>query len=137
MRISAWIECIPKGKGRPRMGKGGHVFTPKETVEAEQDQARLLRPYTPRVPLAGAVTCRLIYALPIPESWSAKRRAAAVLGDELPTTKGDVDNFAKLSMDVLTELGWWKDDAQVVSLVTEKVYAEVPGLRVIVEEVRP
>lgn len=136
-KISAWVECVPKGKGRPRMDTvRGRTYTPKATEQAEAEQAELLRPYTPSAPLEGALACRLIYALPIPASWPKKERARARLGEVMPTGKPDVDNAGKLTLDVLTGLGWWKDDAQVVSLVVEKVYAERPGVRVEVWEVR-
>ena len=34
--IKFTIEGEPKGKGRPRFTRGGHAYTPKETVEYEE-----------------------------------------------------------------------------------------------------
>ena len=39
----------------------------------------------------------------------------------------------KLLKDIMTELHFWKDDAQVASEVTEKYWADIPGIYVKVE----
>lgn len=49
-------------------------------------------------------------------------------------TKPDTDNMVKLFKDVMTYLGFWKDDAQVASELTEKFYAQMPGIYVYIEE---
>lgn len=40
------------------------------------------------------------------------------------TTKPDAENFCKELLDVMTVLGWWKDDAQVVDLHIVKYFSE-------------
>ena len=37
---------------------------------------------------------------------------------------GDVDNYAKGVLDVLTKKGYWEDDMQIVELHVEKVWPE-------------
>ena len=49
------------------------------------------------------------------------------------TSKPDTDNLIKLFKDCLTAVGWWEDDAQVCSEITEKFYGEHPGIYVQVE----
>ena len=49
------------------------------------------------------------------------------------TSKPDTDNLIKLFKDCMTRTGWWNDDAQVCSEVTEKFYGEKPGIFVRVE----
>ena len=50
------------------------------------------------------------------------------------TTRPDTDNLIKLLKDCMTKLGYWEDDAQVASEVTEKYWAaEVPGIYVKIE----
>ena len=39
----------------------------------------------------------------------------------------------KLLKDVMTDLGFWKDDAQVASEITEKFWSDVPGIFIKVE----
>ncbi|MCP1103731.1 Holliday junction resolvase RusA-like endonuclease [Aequitasia blattaphilus] len=43
-------------------------------------------------------------------------------------TKPDTDNLQKLLKDCMTEVGFWKDDALVAREITEKFWAEVPGI---------
>ena len=40
----------------------------------------------------------------------------------------------KLFEDCMTDCGYWQDDAQVVSILTEKFWADVPGIYVVVME---
>ncbi len=49
-------------------------------------------------------------------------------------TKPDTDNLVKLFKDVMTDLGYWKDDALVASETTEKFWAALPGIFVSIEE---
>lgn len=50
-------------------------------------------------------------------------------------TRPDIDNSQKLLFDCMTDLGFWKDDSQVVSLIAEKFWAELPGIYIKLEEV--
>jgi Holliday junction resolvase RusA-like endonuclease len=52
---------------------------------------------------------------------------------EYKTSKPDTDNLVKLLKDVMTDLHFWKDDAQVASEVIEKYWADLPGIYVKVE----
>jgi len=52
---------------------------------------------------------------------------------EYKISKPDTDNLVKLLKDVMTELHFWKDDAQVASEITEKFWSDLPGIYVKVE----
>lgn len=47
---------------------------------------------------------------------------------EYRITRPDTDNLQKLLKDCMTDVGFWKDDALVASEITEKFWAEVPGI---------
>lgn len=47
---------------------------------------------------------------------------------EWKTSKPDCDNAVKLLQDVLTSLGFWKDDSQISDLRVKKYLSEKPGL---------
>lgn len=47
---------------------------------------------------------------------------------EWKTSKPDTDNLLKLFKDCMTQAGFFKDDAQVVSEISEKFYNDVPGV---------
>ena len=49
-------------------------------------------------------------------------------------TRPDTDKLNKLLQDVMTDLHFWKDDAQVASEIIEKFWAEVPGIWIRVEQ---
>lgn len=54
---------------------------------------------------------------------------------EYKTTKPDTDNLQKLLKDCMTDVGFWKDDALVVSEIAEKFWSEIPGIFIRIEEV--
>jgi len=66
--------------------------------------------------------------MPIPESWSIKKRLAAQSGQIMPTTKPDADNIIKM-LDAFNKVVW-KDDSAIVSLVVIKRYSLTPMLRI-------
>ena len=49
-------------------------------------------------------------------------------------TKPDTDNLVKLLKDVMTDLGFWTDDALVACEEIQKFYLDKPGLYVEIEE---
>lgn len=50
-------------------------------------------------------------------------------------TRPDTDNLQKLLKDCMSDVGFWEDDALVVSEIVEKFWAEVPGIYIKIEEV--
>ena len=53
---------------------------------------------------------------------------------EYRITKPDTDNLQKLLKDCMTDVNFWKDDAQVAREITEKFWAEIPGIYIRIEE---
>ena len=53
---------------------------------------------------------------------------------EYRITKPDTDNLQKLLKDIMTELGFWKDDALVAVELCRKFWAELPGIYVGIEQ---
>jgi Holliday junction resolvase RusA-like endonuclease len=77
--------------------------------------------------------------MPIPQSFSRKKREAAIAGDMMPTSGIDLDNIVKM----IDGLNYhpprfkgdrekrpiiWKNDAQIVSLQASKIYSDHPRL---------
>lgn len=79
--------------------------------------------------ITGPVALTLMFGLPKPAS-TPKRRRAWPIG----ARSGDVDKLARAVMDALTGTVL-RDDAQVVSLVVEKDYADPPGVHVGIREI--
>jgi len=122
--ISFVISGEVKGKQRPRMTRGGHVYTPTQTREAEAMIAKLGREAMGDRPLlTGPVTLGVIVYTAPPKSASKAVRAAMLAGEMLPTKKPDLDNVLKLIADALNGIVY-VDDSQIVQLWILKEYAE-------------
>lgn len=106
------------------------VYTPPGTVTEETNIRWFAKmAMAGREPFAGvALELRMTAYLPIPESWSAKRRAMAARGETLPIVRPDFDNIAKL-VDALAHIVW-RDDAQVTDAHILKRYAAEPRLEI-------
>lgn len=48
---------------------------------------------------------------------------------------GDIDNYLKAILDVLTHAGYWEDDRQVVAIHSEKFFGNEPRTAVTVREI--
>jgi len=123
----------PRGKGRPRFGRRGSfvaVWTDKKTLSYEealsQAGVEAMKGTPPRL---TALSVSIEAAMPIPASWSQKKRQAALAGDIHHTGKPDFDNIAKIAGDALNKIVW-RDDSQIIVCVFRKFYSAEPGLTV-------
>src|SRR5262245_21972481 len=110
------IDGPAVAKGRPRMTRQGIAYTPAATrkYEAYSRLAAMLA-MDGRSPISVPVMLTTVVELPIPISWSAKRRAAAITGDIRPAGRPDLDNFLKAALDAITGIVV-ADDSLVVEL---------------------
>lgn len=79
----------------------------------------------PKRKLTGAIALDLIFYFPANKPH--KHGQAKV-------TRSDVDNLAKLPIDIMTRLGYWNDDSQIFDLRIAKFYADQAGLKVGISE---
>lgn len=106
-------------KGRPV------TFDSAELKAIKEKLMGALASYVPRERLAGPIRLMVKWCFPAGDKHS---------DGEWKITKPDVDNLQKALMDCMTKLRFWKDDAQVCSLVVEKFWSEVPGIFVCIEQ---
>ena len=116
-------------KQRPRMG-GRRAYTPKKTKDYEcKVRAAFSDAYKGDIPVykEGVPVMASIQVIQgIPQSWSKKKREAALAGKLAPTSRnGDLDNIAKSILDALNECVY-HDDAQVTLLTIWKQYGAEP-----------
>lgn len=79
--------------------------------------------------LDGVVEMRLVAYMPIPQSWSNKKRVAAI-GDQIrPTSKPDLSNMWRLAEDAFKHI-IWRDDAQITDGGLWKRYSDRPRLAI-------
>ena len=106
MRISEPVTVViagePVAKARPRATRRGFVYTPAH-VRKYEAHGRLAAQLAmgDRPPIEVPVRLELVAELPIPASWSARKRSLAVAGDLFPTSRPDVDNYIKAGLDSL------------------------------------
>src|SRR5215831_3389198 len=126
--ITIVIGGPPTAKGRPRMTRRGFAYTPAH-VRKYEAHGRLAAQLAMdgRPPIEVPVRLELVAELPIPVSWSGRRRALAVTGDLLPTSRPDVDNYIKAGLDSLNEIVL-RDDSQVVEITARKRFSVAPKL---------
>lgn len=97
-----------------------------DSAEVKETRAKLhayLAPYRPEIRFDGPVRLLVKWCFPRGEHRDG----------EYKTTKPDTDNLEKMLKDVMTDLHFWRDDAQVASEIIEKFWAEQPGIYISVE----
>ena len=100
-----------------------------EPPEVAQARAKLLAHFAqhaPAKPFNGAVRLTTKWCFPL----VAKHK-----NGEYRITKPDVTNLQKMLEDCMTALGYWHDDAQIASAITEKFWADVPGIYIQIEQI--
>jgi Holliday junction resolvase RusA-like endonuclease len=119
----------PIAKGRPRFVRAtGRTFTPPKTAIYECAVADYAASaMNGREPFEGPLRVTIRATFLVPQSWSQKRKNAAVW----KTSKPDADNLAKI-VDAMNAIVW-RDDAQVCELTVQKRYGVIAGLTVSVE----
>ena len=113
------IPLTPLPAPRPRFSKFG-TYNPKRYTDYKKAVALLAK----RVfkPTLKPVKLVVYFYMPIPKSWSKKKRLEAV--GQYHIKKPDSDNLLKTVKDALNGIAY-KDDSQVAVTVTYKIYAEV------------
>ena len=99
-----------------------------DSPELKDARAKLragLAPHAPAIPLGGPV--RLVVKWLFPAQGRHPDGA-------WKTSKPDTDNLDKALKDEMTRLHFWQDDAQVASEISEKFWANTPGIFIRVEE---
>src|SRR5262245_44316004 len=69
-----------------------------------------------RPPITVPARAKITVDLPVPASWSGKRRDAALRGEVRPTSRPDTDNYIKAALDQINAIVV-TDDSLVVHLV--------------------
>lgn len=134
------IPVPPVGQMRARHSvRNGFSVTHKAKEQASREmtlKAFLIRE-RPEKPLEGPLRLGVCAYMPIPASKPKKWREQARAHVIRPTTKPDLDNMLKHLKDCLTQMGFWKDDKQVVEYAagTGKYYSESPRWHVWIEEI--
>lgn len=121
------VNVNPVPGSRPRVSRWGTYYPKrhKNYVKASSDQipayAEGAEPFPPGMPLSVDLT----FVIEKPRT------------SKLTIPVGDLDNYAKIILDVITAQGYWGDDKQIVELHTYKRFAskgEQPHTRIDIKE---
>lgn len=99
------IPVEPTAKGRPRVTKKGHTYTPDKTVDAEERIKWHLRQQGAQVS-AAPLSVVMVFTVARPKKPKHKEHVI---------TRPDLDQYIKLLLDAGNGL-LWADDSQVVAL---------------------
>lgn len=92
-------------------------YKPEKVKQARDTLIYYLLPFKPKEPMQGPI--RLMVSWRFPKGKSHKH-------NEWRVTKPDTDNLDKMLKDCMTQVGFWKDDAQVVVEHIEKLWSDEP-----------
>lgn len=134
------ISGTPVAKGRPRAtarGAFATVYTDGKTRAYEKAVAAVGRAVMgTKAPYEGPLTAQIRFRFEPPKSMSKRARAALLNGEAAYTGTKDVDNLTKAILDGLNKVVF-RDDVQIVRLLTTKVAAEKAGVDVRIEPWTP
>ncbi|MBR2132024.1 MAG: RusA family crossover junction endodeoxyribonuclease [Oscillospiraceae bacterium] len=130
------IPGKPKGKSRPRFGKGS-VYTDEKTKDYERLSKALYKKASKGItfPQGTPVRVDITACFPVPSKANKKLRQEMESGARLPMLRPDTDNIAKIILDSLNKTAYL-DDAQVVETHVQKKYSKEPCVTVTVEEIK-
>ena len=112
--------------------KDGRMFIGKtdKAKSVKQELMALLMPYVPEKPFEKPLKVTVEWGYPYLKT--VRKRD---IGKLIPCiSRPDVDNLEKGLNDILTRLGFWKDDSIVWDLRFRKFYTDQPGIGIKIEE---
>lgn len=114
-------------KGERVVGGRIHHYKKKNILRAEGILRDALLPYIPPEPITDKpIQLWVIWQFPYPKS--ANKHLPGM--GRWKITRPDADNLNKMLKDVMTDMGFWKDDALISSEIVEKMYADEPGIMI-------
>ena len=108
-----------------------HHYKKKNVAAAEAILRDALLPYVPAEPITET-PIRLVTRWLFPYPKSARKHQIG--HKRWKITRPDTDNLNKLLKDVMTDMGFWKDDALISEECISKAYDDEPGIEIIIRE---
>lgn len=129
--IRVVVPGQPVAKGRPRVTRKGHAYTPKRT----RDYEKLVKECWISAGSASVGRSQVIMIInlymKIPKSESKKKKQQMLAGEIPHVKKPDVDNIAKCIIDSLNSLAY-DDDSQITQLRVSKTYSDNPRAEILI-----
>lgn len=129
------VQGEPMPAPRPRFTSFGHTYMPSNYTERKETIAELAKKSMQGYePMQGELEMVLIFAMKPPKSLKKTDVYLCMCGEKRPVKRGDIDNLSKTIMDSLNGIAY-KDDSQVVTLKSTKIYANgEPYTKIVVKK---
>ncbi len=119
--IELKFEQRPVPWSRPARGKSGKMYTVPEQRKYIADLALMLKQAAGGEQFSGAVYANLLFDYQEENPCTIIQLKDFSFRPDLKTTRGDVDNLAKMVLEAVQLSGIVEDDAQIAMLKAEKV----------------
>lgn len=93
------------------------IYKPEKIKQAKKELIKHLMPFKPKELMECPIELKVVWLFP-----RGKRHKHF----EWRVTRPDTDNLEKMLKDCMTEVGFWKDDALVVSETVYKIWSDEP-----------
>jgi Holliday junction resolvase RusA-like endonuclease len=128
------LKMIPPTATAQQKGeciRGGYIhhYKKHKIAAAEAVLRDALLPYVPEEPITDK-PIRLVTRWLFPYPKSAKKHQPG--RKRWKITRPDTDNLNKLLKDVMTDMGFWKDDALISEECIAKAYDDEPGIEIMI-----
>lgn len=133
MEIQIIVPGDPKPQGRPKFTTKPFIraYDPPESAAYKRLVAHYAVQQKPTHLLEGQLSVHIDIYKQTLKSFSKKKADLAEAKILRPTTKPDVDNYAKGPLDACKGI-IWKDDGQIVDLIARKYYSSDPRIEITV-----
>lgn len=137
MRCQAMTEFFmdmipPKTTAQMKGISNGRIHVKPEVMEAKRVLLAGLVKFRPESPTESILSVYVEYVFP----WFKKDAKTALKRSAIfHSGKPDVDNMVKLLFDCMTQLGFWKDDSQIVMMTAAKYRGERTGIGIIIKDI--
>ena len=120
MRVEFTVPGPAKAKARPRVGKGGRIYTPSDSHKYEK---KVRECYEGLYYFDDEyISIKIIFWFSIPKSYSKQKRQDCAEGFIRPS-RADIDNYIKSVLDGLNKVAY-VDDRYIYKIEAEKRYTE-------------
>lgn len=123
------IDELPIAMARPRFGFG-KVFYPQKKEKLAY--SLLIKKQHNGTPFECPIALSIIFHMPIPKSYSKKKRSLILDNELLFVKKPDIDNLIAFVLNCMTGIVY-KDDAQVYSIAAIKKFSDNPKIEIFVQ----
>ena len=112
-------------KGERVVGGYIHHYKKKNVAAAEAILRDALLSYVPAEPITDQpIELNVIWMFPYPKSSKKHKQGMS----RRKITRPDTDNLNKMLKDVMTDMGFWKDDSLICTECILKLYSDEPGI---------